>query len=263
MIISMTCINCGHDVDENSNYCPQCGQTIKGCNIEDFLNDHFRIFAIIGVFGAISLYLSNFSANNENNFLLQAGSLLSLSIVVLLSIDLYFRISPYIKNCAAKEENIEESYRSWIKMSWDVFQLQIFRWINLLIFGCIALFLLFYSDMNSVLLNSVGTFLFLLVSISFIYKPTISIVRTKENYHILFFVLGLMLIGISIYYLYTLLTDFSKTIFLFPIPVVSIFTLYRSYIEYKLRTDKSNFASPSVEESQNDEKTDEDYSNKS
>jgi hypothetical protein len=75
----MPCKNCGHNVESGSNYCSRCGQTIEGCTIQDYLNDHFRIFAVIGVLGAIALYLASFAEANGDNFWLQAGSLLSLT----------------------------------------------------------------------------------------------------------------------------------------------------------------------------------------
>ena len=250
----MACKNCGHDVDNNSKYCTLCGQTIQGCTIEDFLNDHFRIFAVIGVFGAIALYLASFAESNGNNLLLQAGSLLSLSLVVLLSIDLVFRISPYIRNCSAKEEDIEESYRTWFKLSWDALQLHLFRWVFLLIFGCVALFLLFYSEMNNILLSSLGALILILIMIAGIYRPAVHAVKTNKRYQVTFFMIVLASLLSFIYYLWYILSNISTASFQIPIPFVLAFTIYGCYCAYKDRVNESRITSSSVEEDQHAEK---------
>jgi hypothetical protein len=242
----MACKNCGHNVEDDSKYCPQCGQAIHGCTIEDFLDANFRIFAVIGVFGAMALYLASFAEKNENTFLLQAGSLLSLTIVVLLSVNLVFRVSPYLKNCAASEKAMEESYRSWLKLSWNIIQIQVFRAVFLLIIACIALYLLIYSNMNSALLNSLGALIMLLIMITFIYMPAINIMKTKERYGIAFIIIILMSVGLLVLYLWCILPDSSKVFYLSPMPVVSILTIYASFNAYTERKRESSSVTSSL-----------------
>lgn len=244
----MPCKNCGHNVENGSNYCSQCGQVIQGWTIVDYLKGNFQIFAVIGVFGAISLYLASFAENSGSNSWLKAGSLLSLSLVVLLSLGLVFRIVPYLRNCAAQEGHMEKSYRSWFKLSWEITQIIVFGVVYLFIFCLMAAYLLFDSEMGSTLLSNLVALIFLLLMLAGVYLPAIHIIKTKERFKPLFLGIVVMSVGSFIYYLWYILSDISKAYFLYPIPLVSLLTIYGCYELYKDRVNESSLNSSSVED---------------
>jgi uncharacterized membrane protein YidH (DUF202 family) len=91
------CPNCYNQIENDSEECPRCFTKISR-NLENFLLAKYKLFTLIGVFGALSIYLLTTSQQNGNDPILRSGSFFSLIIVIILSAicvwDLirYFRI---------------------------------------------------------------------------------------------------------------------------------------------------------------------------
>jgi len=78
------CPNCFNQIDTSSKECPRCFTRISH-NLENFLLAKYKIFTLIGVFGALSIYLLTTSNQNGNDPLLLSGRLFSLTLVIILS----------------------------------------------------------------------------------------------------------------------------------------------------------------------------------
>lgn len=78
------CPNCYNQVENGSEECPRCYTKISH-NLENFLLAKYKIFTLIGVFGALSIYLLTTSQKNSDSSLLLLGSLYCLTIVIILS----------------------------------------------------------------------------------------------------------------------------------------------------------------------------------
>ena len=79
------CPNCYNQVETGLTECPRCFTRISN-NLENFLLAKYKIFTLIGVFGALSIYLLTTSQKNSDNSLLLLGSLYCLTIVLILSV---------------------------------------------------------------------------------------------------------------------------------------------------------------------------------
>ncbi len=92
------CPNCDCKIDTESQECPRCYTKVSR-NLENFLLAKYKLFTLIGIFGALSIYLLNnaIPASNPSNPFLHAGSLLSLMIVIILSIICIWDLVHYIK----------------------------------------------------------------------------------------------------------------------------------------------------------------------
>ncbi|WP_300329074.1 hypothetical protein [Methanocalculus sp.] len=239
----MRCNNCSENIPDDLKYCSHCGYAIKGCTIEDFINDYFKIYAVIGVFGAISLYLgkypTQFITENDNGIILEMASSLSLFIVVLLSINLFFKINPYIKNCLAEKEQTEkESYTTWFHSSLNVIILNLFRYISLFLFGLVALYLITFSIIGSSIQFIIYVCFLVLLMMVGIYHPAVHLLKMKKNKFIFLFIIAIVIIillmlitlylldqilKLNIYYIFILLSIY----------IISIMTLYDCFCEYR------------------------------
>lgn len=235
----MRCNNCGVNISDDFKYCSHCGCTIKGFTIEDYLNDHFRIYAVIGVFGAIALYLGSFGSQNEQGIILDIASNLSLFIVVLLSLKLFFKINFYIKNCITEKENINnETYRTSFNYYLNIILLNLFGFISLLLFGLVAIFLFYSSIIGGSLQFIFYVSLLLLLMMVGVYNPAVNLIKTGKNklapfMFITFIISSLMII--MLYYLYDSIRVFNLyNIFIFILFIfISALTIYNCYCEYK------------------------------
>ena len=215
----MICPNCVREINEDSSFCKFCGYKINGCNIIDFLKEYFQIFVIIGVFGALSLYLSNFAGLSEKNVILKFGSLLCLVIVILLSFELVIDIGPYLKS--VNEVIVEkESYRFWIRNTWDILQLNLFRIFFVMLIILISYYLLFISEIGLSLLNVLFAIILLFMVIAGIYRPAISFVEARGKNPIAFYVIVLLFTILSLLFVYWILNNLLN-----PIVIVLVGTL--------------------------------------
>ena len=90
------CPNCNSLVESNSDICSHCFTKISR-NLENFLLIKYKIFTLIGVFGALSIYLLNPSLQNANDEILRAGSFFSLVIVLILSLSCIWDLIRFIQ----------------------------------------------------------------------------------------------------------------------------------------------------------------------
>jgi hypothetical protein len=191
--------------DKDSNRCILCGQRQRKCGLLDFIKEYFQIFVVIGVFGALSLYLSSFAndypplqngtvlyhaiqnsagqniasvPNGSINALLNSGSLLCLVVVILVSIGLLFKFKPYIRYWS-EEDDDNGSYRSYFWNTWEIFLLNLFRAFLALIIVIISLYLLFFSDLAFVLLNTFFSTALIFLIVFSIYRPALAIIKNK------------------------------------------------------------------------------------
>jgi len=87
------CPNCCNQFESNYDECPRCFTKISR-NLENFLLAKYKLFTLIGVFGALSIYLLN---QNGDNQILHAGSFFSLIIVIILSLICVWDLICFIK----------------------------------------------------------------------------------------------------------------------------------------------------------------------
>jgi hypothetical protein len=88
----MQCPNCKTEIAHHLSICWYCDSNL--ITLENFLNKKNKILIIIGVFGALSIYLAQTATINDNNLLLQFGSGMSLLVVIILA-------SIILKDCYA------------------------------------------------------------------------------------------------------------------------------------------------------------------
>ena len=198
--------------DRDTNRCLMCGQRQRKCGLLDFIKEYFQIFVVIGVFGALSLYLSSFASdypplqngtvlyhtiqnsagqnvgsipNGSINALLNSGSLLCLVIVILVSVGLLFKFKPYIRYWS-EEDDDNESYGSYFWNTWEIFLLNLFRAFFALIIIIISLYLLFFSNLASVLLNTFFSAALIFLIVFSVYRPALATIKSKGKRSLIF-----------------------------------------------------------------------------
>jgi len=119
------CQSCGFELAEGSKICKRCN-LIAALNLENYLLSKYKLFAVIGIFGALSVYLSTTASTHGNNLFLQYGSYLGLSIVILLSFILGWDLLFYSFKTLHFQFDDETHYPPWFRLG--------FRFSTILLF---------------------------------------------------------------------------------------------------------------------------------
>jgi hypothetical protein len=185
----MRCPNCDTEIADHLSVCWVCNSSL--ITLENFLNKKNKILVIIGVFGALSLYLLQTAGNNSDNFLLQLGSGISLLVMVVLSSIIITDCLRYIKRYPEiPKASKVVGYTEWIRHTINLLYLWAFLSGLCVIVSSVILFMLFYSKINETVLSVTFGFIFIFVIMAFIILPSDGLVRRGN------FLLQLMIIAI-------------------------------------------------------------------
>lgn len=173
----MRCPNCNTDIADHLNVCWFCGSNL--ITLENFLNKKNKIIVIIGVFGALSIYLSQTAVNNNNNFFLQFGSGISLLIMTALASLLTKECYSFIQKFPKYREYQGTGYSKWFRQTTELLYLWIFftGFFSIVIF--VLLFMLFFSNINEFVLKIIFGCVLAILFVPFIILPSDYFVRQK------------------------------------------------------------------------------------
>lgn len=163
------CPNCYNPVEIGSDECSRCFTKISH-NLENFLLAKYKIFTLIGVFGALSIYLLTTSNQNNNDSLLLSGSLFCLTIVIILSGICIWDLSVYsIKNEKIDFQNLT---------IWDIFRsvkplpsIILFAAFFAALIFILVLYVLSNNAANYTIISAVLLTAIAIVAISIVYYP--------------------------------------------------------------------------------------------
>ncbi len=178
----MRCPNCNIDIADHLNICWFCNSNL--ITLENFINKKNKILVIIGVFGALSLYLAqtsnfynNIAPSNSGTFLLQFGSGMSLLVMVTLSLILIGDCYSFIKKFPKEAEYRGHGYQKYFKQTLELLYLWAFYVGLFFIVISVLLFMLFFSNINEVVLRFIIAFILLLFLMAFILLPSNDLLR--------------------------------------------------------------------------------------
>jgi hypothetical protein len=193
----MRCPNCNTEIADHLTHCWVCDSNL--ITLENYLNKKNKILVIIGVFGALSIYLLQTANTYNGNYLLQLGSGMSLLVMVVLSSHLILDCNKYIKKYPKNAgESDSTGYPQWIKHTTDLLYLYAFLAGLSVIVITVLLFMLLFSNINEIAASITFGFIFIFLFVAFILMPTDSIVR-KENFFGTLFVIFLLSLMIFIW----------------------------------------------------------------
>jgi hypothetical protein len=163
------CPNCYNPVEAGLEECPRCFTKISH-NLENYLLAKYKIFTLIGVFGALSIYLLTTSDQNNHDQLLLSGSLFCLTIVIILSGICIWDLFVY----SMKKEKIDFQNLT----IWDIFRsvkplpsiLLFAAFFSALIF-ILTLFVLSNNAVNYTIVSTIILIAMAIIFISVIYYP--------------------------------------------------------------------------------------------
>ena len=225
------CQNCGFELDEGSIVCKRCN-VVAALNLENFLLTKYKLLAIIGIFGAISVYLSTTALTQGNNQFLQYGSYISLAIVILLSSIFGWDLVLYSFKILQFSFDDKTHYRTWLKLG--------FRFAIILLFisffASMIFFISFYiiSDVTIAqsLMYSIAVDFMILFIITTIYFPYRTLIEASGNVF-RFFLIFLLIV----FFVVTIKQIFAETvdnllniIFIFILIILDSFLIFRSSI---------------------------------
>ena len=163
------CPNCYNPVETGLEECPRCFTKISH-NLENYLLAKYKIFTLIGVFGALSIYLLTTSNQNNNNSLLLSGSLFCLTIVIILSGICIWDLFVY----SMKKEKID--YQNLT--IWDIFRsvkplpsIILFAAFFAALIFILALYVLSNNSVNYAIVSAVVLTAMAIIFISILYYP--------------------------------------------------------------------------------------------
>jgi len=200
---SKFCQNCGFELTDESKICKRCN-LVAAYNLENFLYSKYKLFTIIGIFGALAVYLSTTASSHDNNQFLQFGSYISLAIVILLSFicgwDLLFYSSKILQFPFDKDFH----YRAWLKLGFRFSTILLFLAFFATIIGFISAYILSDVTLATSLALSLALDFLILVIITGIYFPIRSLIESSENlifrYVLNFFLIFLIFLTIYVYF---------------------------------------------------------------
>jgi hypothetical protein len=198
------CQNCGHELDEGAVKCKRCN-LVAAINLENFLISKYKLLAVIGVFAALSVYLSTTAISNGNNEFLRYGSYISLSIVILLSLIFGWEIIGYSIKILQFPFDGEYHYRDWFKLGFRFSTILLFISFFIVIIGFISFYIL-ATEKNiatSLVLTILVDFLLFFI-ISTFYFPTRSLIESGNNLFrliVVFSLIFLQFLTIKLYFL--------------------------------------------------------------
>lgn len=210
----MRCPNCNTEIADHLTVCWFCGSNL--ITLENFLNKKNKIIVIIGVFGALSIYLSQIPTNNDGKILLQIGSGISLLIMTALASLLITDCYSFTKNFPKDTEYYGSGYSKWIKQTMEL----VYLWIFLIGFFVIVIsvlcYMLFFSNINEIVIKVVYGIILIIVFVPFIILPSDHIVKQKKlkSQILTTLLLGVLMISGLVLLLTNLMNSYSLEFFL-------------------------------------------------
>jgi len=230
------CQNCGSELEEESKICKRCN-TVAALNLENFLLSKYKLLAIIGIFGALSVYLSTTAGAHGNNPFLQYGSYLSLSIVILLSLICGWDLVQYLLKILQFPFDENFHYWIWLKLAFRFSTILLFISFFASVIFLISLYIISDISIAHILMSSIGLDFLILLVITTIYFPYRSIIESCGNFlrfimtffliFVLCFTIKQMSIDLSNSFL-TIIVDFILLILVLFLIVRSCILIYRT-----------------------------------
>lgn len=174
------CQNCGFELDEGLTVCKRCN-LVSALNLENFLLSKYKLLAIIGIFGALSVYLSTTASTHGNNPLLQYGSYISLAIVILLSFICGWDLVQYSFKILQFPFDEKFHYRAWLKLGFRFSTILLFISFFASVILLISLYILSDITIAQPLIYSIVLDFFLLIIVTTIYYPYRSMIEISGN----------------------------------------------------------------------------------
>lgn len=174
------CQNCGFELDEGSKICRRCN-VVAALNLENFLLSKYKLLAIIGIFGALSVYLSTTATSHGNNMFLQYGSYISLSIVILLSIICGWDLVLYSFKILQFPFDGENHYWTWLKLAFRFSTILLFVIFFASVIFSISIYILSDITIAEPLIYSIAIDFLILLIITGIYFPYRSWIESSGN----------------------------------------------------------------------------------
>ncbi|PKL65703.1 MAG: hypothetical protein CVV32_00420 [Methanomicrobiales archaeon HGW-Methanomicrobiales-3] len=229
------CQNCGFELEENSTFCYRCN-VFATINLENYLLSKYKLLTIIGIFGALSVYLSTTSSTQGGNPFLQYGSYLSLAIVILLSLIWGWGLVRYSFTILEFPYDGENHYTLWLERAFRFAIIVLFVGLFASMILLISIYILSNVDIAKPLLYSIVLALFLMIIITTIYYPYRSMIETSKN--TLRFIMNFLLVGLlffTVQYFSTQKNDhwFSLTVTIFFIILISYLIFRSSVLIYR------------------------------
>jgi len=224
------CQSCGFELEEGSKICKRCN-LVAGFNLENYLLSKYKLLAIIGIFGALSVYLTTTASTHNNNPFLQYGSYLGLSIVILLSFILGWDLLFYSAKILQFQFDEETHYWPWFKLGFRFSTILLFMSFFVGIIGFITLYILSDIPVATTLIFAIVIDLFLLLLIAMFYFPFRSQIEMHGNGFRFIVNCALILLLVSSLFnkpTSTVVEFFMSIIFTISIDIVGLSLLFRS-----------------------------------
>jgi len=212
----MRCPNCNTEIADHLKICWFCNSNL--ITLENFLNKKSKLLVIIGVFGALSIYLLQTAKDYSDNPLLQFASGISLLVMITLSsrilADCYF----FIKKFPSEREYGNEEYRAWTKQTIDLLYLWAFFLGLMFIVLSVLIFMIFFSKINQIASRLLIGFIVMLIVLPLIILPSNALAKRKKNllYQLfLIFPMAFLFFVSFIFLLKNFIVDFTSTISFF------------------------------------------------
>lgn len=174
------CPGCGFELEDSSKICKRCN-LIVALNLENYLLSKYKLLTIIGIFGALSVYLSTTASTHGNNQFLQYGSYLGLSIVILLSFILGWDLLFYSFKTLRFQFDEKTHYWLWFKIGFRFSTILLFISFFSGIIGFITLYIISDIPVATTLILAIFVDFLILLFIATFYFPCRSIIETKGN----------------------------------------------------------------------------------
>jgi hypothetical protein len=175
------CQNCGFELEEGSTTCKRCN-LVAATNLENFLLSKYKLLAIIGIFGALSVYLSTTAATHGDNAALQYGSYISLAIVILLSLNFGWDITLYSLKILQFQFDGTPHYRAWFKLAFRFAIALLFISFFTGVILSIAFYIVSDITLAQSLMYSITLDFIVLLIITTIYFPYRSLIESSGIY---------------------------------------------------------------------------------
>ena len=190
------CQNCGFELDEGLTVCKRCN-LVAALNLENFLLSKYKLLAIIGIFGALSVYLSTTASTHGNNPLLQYGSYISLAIVILLSLICGWDLVQYSFKILQFPFDEKFHYWAWLKLGFRFSTILLFISFFASVILLISLYILSDITVAQPLIYSIVLDFIILLIITTIYYPYRSMIEMRGT--IFRLILNFLLIGALVF----------------------------------------------------------------
>jgi hypothetical protein len=174
------CQNCGFELDEGSTVCNRCS-VVATINLENYLLSKYKLLTIIGIFGALSVYLSTTSSTHGGNEFLQYGSYICLAIVILLSLIWGWGLIQYSFTILQFPFDGHYHFKVWFERGIRFSLILLFTSFFASVILLISLYILTNVEIAETLVYSLFLDFFLLVIITAIYFPYRSLIESTGN----------------------------------------------------------------------------------